>query len=83
MIVDLILTILQNIVNLLLSPLTALNIAIDFVSNISIVTQFLSVIAYVLPWNNILPLILIISAVFVFRIAISIIKTVWQLLPIL
>lgn len=83
MIFDAILLVLQGIVNILLSPLTVLNIAIDFVASIPVITQFLQVVAYVLPFSNLMPLIILNIAIFGFRAIIALIKTVWDLLPIL
>lgn len=81
MIIDLILTVLFGIVNILLSPLTLINIVVDFIGSMPIVYEFLEVIAYILPWGNLLPLIILIHAIFVFRIIISLIKTIWQIIP--
>lgn len=81
MIVDLILTVLFGIVNILLAPLTVINIAVDFVGSMPIVYQFVEVVAYILPWENLLPLVILIHAIFIFRIVISLIKNIWQLIP--
>lgn len=83
MIIDLILNLLQGILQLLLSPLELINITIDFTSNFSVINEFLSVIAYILPWNNILPLIAIVVGIVVFKAGISLIKTIWALIPVL
>ncbi len=82
MIIDLILIIFQGVLSILLAPLELINISIDFVSSIPVFMDFLSVVAYVLPWSNIMPLILLLVGFFVFRIAITIIKTVWKFIPI-
>lgn len=81
MIVDGILLVLQGVAFVLLLPLEGLNIAIDFISSIPIVVSFLQVIAYIIPWTNILPLILLVVAIIIFKIAVSLVKTIWQLLP--
>lgn len=83
MIIDLILSLLQGILKLLLSPLELINITLDFTSNFSFIGDFLSVIAYILPWNNILPIISIIVGIIIFRASISLIKTIWALIPVL
>ena len=81
MIIDLLLLVLQGALSIILLPLSAVNIAVDFVSSIPVVASFLQVVAYILPWSNLLPLIIILFAIFMFRIGVALIKTVWQLIP--
>lgn len=81
MIVDLILTLLYGVLNILLSPLAVLNVGIDFLASFPVITQFLQIIAYVLPWPNLLPLISFTVAMFVFRIAISIVSKIKSIIP--
>ena len=82
MITDGILFVFQGILNILLLPLSALNVAIDFVGCIPVVTQFLQVVAYVLPWDNLKPLIFFTIAMFTFRAILSLIKLIWHFIPI-
>ena len=81
MIIDMILLVLQGVLNILLLPLTAINIAVDFIASIPVIGEFLQVIAYILPWSNLLPLIVLTVALFIFRIFIATVKTIWDLLP--
>jgi hypothetical protein len=81
MIVDLLLLVLQGALSILLLPLTVVNIVIDFVSGITVFVSFLQVIAYILPWSNILPLIVLTIGLIGLRIGIAIVKTIWDLLP--
>lgn len=83
MIIDGILFVLKGVLNILLAPLNIVNIGVDFLSGIPIFAEFLQVVAYIMPWTNILPLIFIVGGLFSMRIVISIIKTLWNLLPIL
>ena len=83
MITNAILLLVQGILNVLLLPLSALNVAIDFVASIPVITQFLQVVAYVLPWSNLLPLIVFIVAMFTFRAVLSLIKLIWHFIPII
>lgn len=83
MIFNLLLGVLQVVVNVLLAPLAVLNFVVDIVSSVSIVSEFIKVIAYLLPWSSITPLITIVIAIFGFRAIIALIKTIWDLLPIL
>lgn len=83
MIVDGLLLLLQGVLNIILLPLSALNIGIDFLASIPIVENFLQVITYVLPWDNILPLIILVFAIFTFRIIVALIGIAKQLIPFL
>ena len=83
MIIDMLLLVLQGVVEVLLLPLTVINVAVDFVASIPIIAEFLQIIAYVLPWTNLLPLIVLTFSIFTFRIAVALIKTIWDLLPLL
>lgn len=81
MIINLFLLVLQGALSILLLPLTVVNIVIDFVSGITVFVSFLQVIAYILPWSNILPLIVLTIGLIGLRIGIAIVKTIWDLLP--
>ena len=83
MIVNSILLIIQGILEVLLLPLTGLNISIDFISSIPVVTEFLQIVAYVLPWSNLTPLFGLVIAIFVFRAVIALIKLIWSFIPII
>lgn len=83
MIIDMILFVLQGVCNIVLSPLTVLNIGVNFIDKIPIISDFVSVIAYILPWGALLPLFTLIVGIFIFRITVSLIKTIWDLLPVL
>lgn len=83
MIIDGLLLLLQGALNIILMPLSAFNIAIDFLASIPIVENFLHVITYVLPWDNILPLVLLVFAIFIFRISVALIGLAKQIIPFL
>lgn len=83
MIIDEILLVIKIFVEIILSPLTVLNIAIDFVGSIPVVMSFVQIVAYVIPWSNILPIILLIFAIFVFRIIVALINLVLKFVPFL
>lgn len=82
MIVDVLLKIVTNVLNILLFPLQAIDIGINFLGNISIIKSFIGIVVYILPFNNLLPLIILTISIFTFRIIVSFIKTIWDLLPI-
>lgn len=81
MIIDAILNLFFGIVNLLLAPLELVNIAVDFTVSFSVVSDFLTVIIFVLPWNNLQPLIFLTISIFSFRIVISLVKTIMDIIP--
>lgn len=81
MIIDAILGIFYNFADFLLMPLVVVDIAVDFISSIPLVMSFLQVIAYLLPWQNLMPLFGIIIAIFTLRIAISIFRLVKSFIP--
>lgn len=83
MIIDLLLLVIQGALSVLLLPLTVINVAVDFISGIPVFVSFLQVVAYILPWSNILPLIILTLSLVLLRIGISVVKTIWDLLPIL
>ena len=83
MITDMILLVLQGVCNIVLAPLSVLNIGINFIDKIPVIGDFISVIAYILPWTALLPLITIVVGSFIFRIAVALVKTIWDLLPVL
>ena len=83
MIIDGVLLILQGIVNVLLAPLIPLNWAITTAFSIDVISDFINIVAFVLPWPNLVPIIVFIIAMFAFRIIVVLIKTIWDLLPVL
>lgn len=80
MILDGILLIFQGFLEVLLLPLTTINIAIDFIGSIPIVAQFLQLVAYVLPWANLLPVFILTITLFLFRIVLALIKLVLSII---
>lgn len=83
MIVDGLIAIVGGVINLLLAPLDVINFVVDLASSVSVVQGFISVVAYIFPWSHIAPLISIVVGFFAFRAVVALIKTVWDLLPIL
>lgn len=81
MITDGILLVFQGLINIILSPLSIINISVDFILNITPVTQFLQIVAYILPWSNLMPLITLIITLSLFRIAVSLVKLVVEFIP--
>lgn len=83
MIINLFIYVLQGIVNVLLAPLSVLNFGINVALKIGVVQGFIKVVSYLFPWAELSPLVSFIVAMFVFRSVVALIKTIWDLLPIL
>ena len=81
MIFDWIINFVFGVVNLLLAPITTIGWAFSL-AVASPLSSILAVIYYVLPISQLSPIIMCIVAIFVFRAVISLIKTIWQLLPV-
>lgn len=81
MITNAILLVLEGALSVILLPFTAINITIDFISSIPVFVSFLQIVAYLIPWSNILPIIILNISIVVFKIAVTLIKTVWAVIP--
>ena len=81
MIINGLIFVLSNVLEVLLAPLEVINITVNFLGSIPFLTQFFQVIAYIMPWNNLIPLFVIVIAVIAFKIIISLVKTLWEILP--
>lgn len=81
MITDAILSFFTNISGILLAPLSIVNVAVDLVTSIPVVGKFLTIVAYVIPWDNLVPIFVIIFAMLFLRIAISILRFIITLIP--
>ena len=81
MITNAILSFFSSIAGFILSPLTVLDVVVDLVTSIPIVTKFIMFVSYIIPWNNLVPLILIVFALLGFRIIIALIKFVITFIP--
>lgn len=81
MIVDGILFVIRGLLSGLLAPLEIVNVVVDIGASIPVVGQFLSIVAYVIPWSNVYPIIVITGAILGFKIAVSLIEFLWDLIP--
>ena len=71
----------EGLINVLLSPLSILTIAVEFIASIRQVQQFLQIAIYLFPWTYVLPLIIFVIGMFVFRIIMSIVRLVIEFIP--
>lgn len=82
MITDTIIQLIYNIFMFVFGGAEPLSFNLD-VSFIDAVTDFFAFIFYIIPINSLLPIITIFISLMGFRIIISLVKTIWDLLPIL
>ena len=82
MIIDLILNIIHSFFSFILSGFDIISTArITEILSFPYILKFFQIIGYIIPWANILPLIIITFIILNFKIAVRFIKTIWQLLP--
>ena len=80
MITDKMLEIVFNFLNSFLDMLPVMDVDVDF-SVLNAFLDILGVCLYFFPWQKVAPILAIIILLQVWRILISIIKVIWQLLP--
>lgn len=83
MIINLLLSMLTGLCNVILSPLSLLNITVDFIAKMTTFISFIEVVAYIIPWGNILPLLILSIGIVTWKVGVSVVKTIWQLIPFL
>ena len=82
MIIETIFNIIFFVVDILLTPFDGLNLIIS--SNVfNTVLEYLSVVTYVLPIQNFIPIIVFVTSTMLLRIVISALKTLWDILPLI
>lgn len=81
MITDAILNFFSVLANTILSPLSIIDIGVDLVTSIPVVTKFILFVAYVVPWDNLVPLFVIVFGLIGFRIGIALVKFVIAFIP--
>lgn len=81
MITDAILNFLTSLASGVLSPLTIIDVAVDLVTSIPVVARFIMFVSYVIPWSNLVPLLVMVLALLGFRIIVALIRFIFYLLP--
>lgn len=81
MVVDVIINGIFGILNVLLLPLDVINFGVDLIT-IEPVMQFFRMAVFLIPVQELMPIFLFFVSMMGFRIVVSIIKTIWDLLPI-
>lgn len=70
-----------SLISLILSPLNGFAWTIDKLLNVPLLMEFFSVVAYVIPWAYLYPLIVITFTIIGLRISISLIKFIRGFIP--
>ena len=81
MIVESLLSVVFGFINFLLLPLQIVDFALDLVA-LEPVIQFINMALYLIPFNRLMPIFIFFVSMMSFRIIISLIKTIWDILPI-
>lgn len=82
MIIETIFNIIFSVVDILLLPFDGINLIIN--SNIfNTVLEYISVVTYVLPIQNFIPIIVFVTSTMLLRIVISGLKSLWDILPLI
>ena len=82
MLVEGILTVVFGIINILLMPLNVINFVFNALA-FEPVVEFINMALYLIPFQQLMPIFIFFVSMMVFRIAVAIIKTIWDLLPVL
>lgn len=82
MIVEGLLSVVFGLVNTLLMPLNVVNFVVD--SNVfKPILEVINMALYIIPFTELMPIFLFFVGMMFFRVIVSVIKTIWALLPIL
>lgn len=82
MIVDSIVNFVFSIVNIILTPLDLINSVFVF-NDASPIFQWLRMAMYLIPIPQLMPIVIFISLTIQLRVAIALLRTIWDILPIL
>lgn len=82
MITDALFGIVFGLIDLLLTPLLVLDFNFN-ISSIEPVLQYFKMAGYLIPFAQLSPVFFFFVSLMTFRIAVSLIKTIWNLLPVL
>ena len=81
MIVEGLLSVVFGLLNILLIPLQVVDLGFNVVT-LEPVIQFLNMALYLIPFKELMPIFIFFVAMMSFRVVVSLIKTIWDLLPI-
>jgi len=81
MIVESLLSVVFGLINFILLPLQIVDFALDLVA-LEPVIQFINMALYLIPFRELMPIFIFFMSMMTFRVVVSLIKTIWDLLPI-
>jgi len=81
MIVEGLLNVVFGLLNVLLIPLQIVDLGLSVIT-LEPVIQFLNMALYLIPFKELMPIFVFFVAMMSFRVVVSLIKTIWDLLPI-
>ena len=81
MIVESLLSVVFGLINFILLPLQIVDFALDLVT-LEPVIQFINMALYLIPFRELMPIFIFFMSMMTFRVVVSLIKTIWDLLPI-
>ena len=82
MVVEGLLNVVFGLINLLLMPLNVVNFVVNAIS-LEPVVEFINMAMYLIPFKELMPIFVFFVSMMIFRVVVSFIKTIWDLLPIL
>ena len=82
MVTDTLINIVFLIINTILSPLERLSFNFD-ITKLEPILQYIRMAMYIIPFAQLSPIFVFFVGMMAFRIMVSIIKTIWDLLPVL
>lgn len=82
MVVEALLSVVFGVINLLLMPLSVVNFVVNAIS-LEPVVEFINMAMYLIPFKELMPIFVFFVSMMIFRVVVSFIKTIWDLLPIL
>lgn len=81
MIVEGMLSVVFGLLNVLLLPLNVVNFSMNILT-LDPIKQFIKMALYIIPFAELMPIFIFFVSMMAFRIVVSLIKTIWDLLPI-
>ena len=81
MIIEGVLSVVFGLLNILLIPLQVVDLGLSVVT-LEPVIQFLHMAMYLIPFKELMPIFIFFMSMMAFRVVVSVIKTIWDLLPI-
>lgn len=80
MIVEGVLSVIFGLLNILLLPINVVSFGLDILT-LEPVKQFIRMALYIVPFKELMPIFIFFVSMMAFRIVVSLIKTIWDLLP--